>query len=221
MATNINTFKLFVEFVSNKVQIGNTVSPSQFNLLCDRAQMQVFERDYETFLATEEASNFLSFFLTNLTTSVPSTGYLFYPSDFQHLASVRAYFARPGGESTEIPTKEVKIANWGEISTSQLQEPTPRFPKYCEFSDGIRFLPKLIGTVMIDYYRTPVIPIWGYTVMSSRPVYDPATSTNFEWDSFALNEVAAAYLALIGVNLKDGELMQFAQMYKQETESKL
>ena len=74
--------------------------------------------------------------------------------------------------------------------------------------------------IELDYFKTPPAPVWGYTTVNNRPVYDPATSTNFIWDSFALNEVAAAYLALIGVNLKDNELAAFAQMYKQETNSK-
>lgn len=219
MSVNINTFKVFVEFVSNKAQSGNTVSPSQFNAIANRAQMQLFEKDFQTFLATGSVSEFLKTFLKNSTTSVPVSGLLPYPSDWEHASAIRSYYVRAGGLSTEIPVIEVKNSSWGAISTSQLQVPSKRFPKYSEFGNGIRFLPKTIGTIMLDYFKTPTPPVWGFTTVSGRPVYDASSSTDFEWDGFSLNNVASMYLSLIGVNLKDGELSQFSEAYKQQTNS--
>lgn len=222
MPTSIETFRLFTEYVSNKSQSGNTVPVSKLNMLAHRAQMHVFEKDFQTFLQTGIVSEYLSFFLKNQTVTVPpTTGYLTYPSDFEHIASLRAYYVRPDGESTEIPVEEVKNESWGAISTSQLQKPTKRFPKFSEFSDGIRFLPRDIGSVMMDYFKTPREPVWGFTVASGRYVYDPTTSVNFEWDEFSLNNVASVYLSYNGVNLKDGQLIEFAEMYKQQTNSVL
>lgn len=216
MAVNINTFKLFVEFCANKVQVGGTVSPTQFNLLANRAQMQLFEKDRNVFLQTGVSSLFLSFFFKNITTGVPITGVLPYPSDFLQTSSIRHYYIPPSGVAIEVPVEEVENKELGFIGSSQLQIPTKQFPKYSEFNTEIRFLPKNIGIIMWDYWRLPVLPVWGFTVASGRPVYDPTASTNFEWDENFTNEVAAMYLALIGVNLKDGELSSFAQMYKQE-----
>ena len=221
MPTNINEFKLFTEFVSNKVQVGGTVSPSQFNELAHRAQLAVFEKDRKIFLMTENASDYLQFFLKNITLTVPLTGNLTYPSDFQHTASVRSYYVRPDGNSVEIPVAEVKNPNWGEIYISQLQKPSLRFPKYSEFNDHFKLLPVTIGTVMIDYFKMPIAPVWGYTTVSGRPVYDPSSSTDFEWGAFAFNNVASYYLQLIGVNLKDVELSSFAGLYSKETNSPL
>ena len=220
MSVNINTFKNFVEFISNKTQQGATVSPSQFNLLCNRAQMQLFEHDRALFLQTGVSTNFLEFFFKNQTVSVPSTGVLPYPSDFFQTGAIRSYYIPPStGVGLEVPVENVKDTNWGAVISSQLVTPTKQFPKYSEFRLEYRFAPKNIGIVMIDYFNKPVEPVWGFTVVSGRPVYDPATSTDFEWDDYSTNAVAALYLQLIGVNLKDTELAGFAQMYKQETNS--
>lgn len=191
MAVNINEFKVFVEFVANKVQVGNSVTIAQFNELAHRAQMEVFEQGRQRFLETEEMSDFMSFFLKNIITSVPVTGLLPYPSDWQHTASVRSYFIPPGEPGIEIKVQEVKNSDYGAVIQSQLQTPTKEYPKYSEFSDALRFLPRNIGLVMIDYFREPVRPIWGYVTTSGRPVYDAATSTNFEWDETYMNGVAA------------------------------
>lgn len=220
MSVNINTFKLFTEFVSNKVQSGNTISPSQFNEVANRSQMQLFESDFQTFLGTKNISEYLKTFLKNKTTTVPLTGELSFPSDFQHIASLRSYYVKESG-GVEVPIEEVRNESWGAISTSDLLTPTKRFPKFSKFGGVIRFAPKNVGIVMMDYFKTPVVPVWGYTVANNRPVYSAAASTDFEWDDFAFNNVAAIYLSLIGVNLKDGELSMFAQQYKQETNSQL
>lgn len=221
MSVNINEFKEFCSFVANKTQIGGTLSPSQFNEIANRAQMVVFEKDRAIFIETQNISDYLSLFLKETITSVPPTGMVSYPSDFEHTASIRSYYVRAAGGSTEIAVQPVKNYDWGDISSSQVQTPTKRFPKYTEFASEYRFLPFDIGTVMIDYFKTPIPPVWGYTVPSGRPVYDPATSTDFEWDSFAFNNVAAVFLQMIGVNLKDGDIASFAQMFTQETNSKL
>lgn len=220
MAVNVNEFKTFVEYVSNKIQVGGTVSPTQFNQLANRAQMQLFEKDRTLFLETGEITVFLSYFLKTVTSAVTGTGLLAYPSDLVQTTAIRTSYTPPStGVAIEVPVDYVENAKWGEISASQLMPYTQEFPKYAEFDVVFRFLPKTITSVIIDYLRLPVAPIWGFTVVSNRPVYSAGTSTNFEWTDNFTNEVAAIYLSLIGVNLKDGELAQFAEMYKQQNNS--
>ena len=221
MSVNVNSFKLFTEFVSNKVQSGNAVTVSQFNDVANRAQMQLFEKDFQTFLMTNEISEYLKVFLRNKIYSGVLTGEISYPTDFQHIASLRRYYVLGNGSGKEISITPVKNSSWGDIQISKLNEPTLRYPKYSEFSDVIRLLPRNMGIVMMDYFKKPTAPVWGYTVANNRPVYDPTASTNFEWDEYSLNNVAAIYLSLIGVNLKDSELAQFSELYKQQTNSNL
>lgn len=221
MPVNIDEFKVASELECNKSQIGGGLSIPEFNIYANLAQLIPFEKDRQIFIATQNISDYLSTFLKNTTPSVPATGVLPYPSDYEHTASIRSYYVRPNQQSGEVSVDPVKNRDWGDISSSQLQQGTKRFPKYSEFSGKYRFLPRDIGTVMIDYFKTPVKPIWGYTIVSGRPVYDPTTSTDFEWDSFMLNNILANFVQLRAMNLRESDLLNYANVIKEESKSPL
>lgn len=220
MAVNINTFKLLTEFIANKAQVGGTVSPSQFNMLANRAQMMKFEKDRNIFNQTGEISYFLDTFLNTVTAAVPGTGLCPYPTGYIQAASIRYIYSPPTGSAVQVPVQEISNKDWGMQNASQLKANSLEFPKYSEFPVNLRFLPITIASVIIDYFKLPVEPVWGYTVsVSGRPVYDAGTSTNFEWDDYSTDEIAGNYLSLIGCNLKDTELAQFSEMYKAQNSS--
>ena len=221
MSVNINSFKNKVEFIMNKSQSGNSYKPSQFNDVCQMAQMQLFEKDYQTFVNTEHISDYLNVFIKYKVGSVPSSGEYILPNDAQHLLSVRKYYVRPNGKSVMIQVKAIDNVAWGLFQISSLREPTARFPKYTEKADKLFFAPKNIGIIEVDYLKTPVTPIWGFTIVNNRPQYNPSTSTNFEWSEHSVNHVASIFLSLVGCNLKDNQLSQFSEMYKEQTNSVL
>ncbi len=220
MAVNVNTFKLFCEFIANKVQAGQSVSPSQFNLVANQAQMVLFEKDFQNYILTGEMTDYLRTFLKNTILPVSAIGVANIPSDMQHVASMRHYYVGKKG-GAEVEVKPVKNESWGNIQVSQLLQPSRRFPKYQELASTFLILPRTVGTVTLDYFKTPVAPIWNYTVVSNRPVYNPTGSVDFEWGSFALNNVASIYLSLVGVNIKDSDLYAFSQQFRAETNSNL
>ena len=217
MGKNIDEFKRFVEFVSNKTQTGNTITPTQFNEVANRAQMAVFERDYKEFLATKNITEFLSFFLKRATILIDSLGNGPYPSDYEHCASVRSYYAKTSGSAKEVEVTEETNFDFGKLQVSQLYEPTRRFPKYSHFGDSMRFLPKDLGTAFMDYFYTPPKPIWNYTVVSNVPVYSASGSVDFVWGDSSTNLVAAVYLSLISVNLSAEQLAGFSEMFKAQS----
>ena len=222
MAANINDFRNFTEFVSNKAQVGNSLTVTQFNDVAHRAQMQVFEKDRAIFIAKEICSDYLKTFLITTVKNGPfAAGEIPMPDNLEHITSVRSYHIKSDGLGMEVPVQEVKNKYWGEVTSSSLFSATSRFPKYTEFNGHLRVLPINTNNITIDYFRTPIKPIWAYTTVNGRPVYDSSSSTNFEWEDFALNNVAAYFLQMVGVNLKDGELLNFTQQYKQETNSLL
>jgi hypothetical protein len=213
MAVNINSFKIFVEFIISKTQSGGTVTTAQNNVLFMRSQMAVYEKDRNTYLETGRSSDFLNIFLkTKTVTPNITTGYLSYPSDFQHIANVRSYYNKKEREVELVSNKM-----WGDINASQLMQPTKVFPKYSEYSSEMRFLPRDIGVVMLDYFKTPTQPIWGFTIVNNVQVYDATSSVDFEFDEFSVNRVAAEYLAFVGCNLQNIPVEQFAQEFKKES----
>jgi len=217
MGFNVNDFFVLTDAISNKVQSGNTLTVPQKESFAHSAQMQIFEKDRLTFLKTGDSSDYLDWFLKSITINPnPLTGYNNYPSDFQHTAGVRAYY-----NGVQRPVELVENKVWGNIQASVLQAPTRLFPKYTEFSGEYRFLPKDIGIVMLDYWKEPTKPVWGWTIVNNQQVYDPATSVDFEWPAFALNSVAAVYLSLVGVNIQSKELEGFSQQFLQQNNNLL
>ncbi len=114
--------------MANKVQSGQSFTVDQKNIFANQAQLQVFEKDRLTFLKTGDSSDFLDWFLRNITIN-PSrlTGYAPYPTDFQHTAGVRNYY-----NGVERPVQFVENKAWGEVQASKLFPPTKYFAKLGE-----------------------------------------------------------------------------------------
>ena len=215
MGVSVDYFRQFTEYCTNKNQAGQTVTPEQFNIVANQAQMLQFTNDYETFVQTGVVSNYLKTFLKIGTVYQvpPTTATIPYPSDFQYISSVRRLY-----NGTQIKVEYINNEDVGDVLTpNSLLAPTHRFPKYQYIEDGINFFPNDIGVIYLDYFATPTAPIWNYTITNNEPVYNPIGSVNFDWDSYFLNNISAVYLSLVGVNLSDTNIAGFAEMFKKET----
>jgi len=177
--------------------------------------MVLFEKDRQTFIETGTASDFFQNFLTLYTAQANfNTGYLAFPSDWQHTSAVRSYY-----EGNEYPVDMVESSQWGDVLISKLNPPTLRFAKCSEFGNIYRFAPKNVGTVFVDYFKTPVAPHWNFTIVNDEEVYSASGSVDFEFDLFSMNNVAAVYLKMIGCDIKDEFLTGFANQFAAETNS--
>lgn len=212
---DINVFKEWANYVCNKTQSGNTETIEQFNENCFRSIMMPYEKDYQTFIKTGKTSDFLKTYLvTDYTRQVnPTNPIIQYPADLEHISSVGAYT-----NGRQVEAEKMENPMWKKMFSSYLFPATKRFPKFQEVENGIEVAPKNIGTVYIDYFRTPKKPFWGYTLDSDGyPIYNPATSVGLEISEFAFNNVSAYYFAFRGVNLSDANITAFATAFKQET----
>ena len=212
---NINEGFTFLNFISNKNQSG-TVTPSQFNQLADRAQMEFFEKDYAQWQLTQDITDALSVFLKSLATSVPTDGRLIYPSDYLHTSSMRHYFVFNNGGGKEVSVEEVDNLEFGQRTQSEIVIPTLRHPIYTDYADYMQFEPKNIGLITMDYFRQPTSPVWGFTLVNNRPVYNAATSTDWELPNETHSELVAIMASYLGINLRENDLIQYAELQKKE-----
>jgi hypothetical protein len=87
---------------------------------------------------------------------------------------------------------------------------------YTQFNGYIQFYPINIATANLIYLKKPANMVWGYTLNGSgRQVYSEALSTNPVWYDTDMNEIIYLALSYIGVNLKDPDVSQFANMKTQ------
>ena len=205
----------FVDFISNKNQTG-TPSPSQFNQMAERAQWEYFERDYKVWQSTQEITDALHTFLKTTPTSVPATGQLLFPSDYLHTTSIRHYYVRKDNTGIEVPVKEINNDEIGDVMQSEIVKPTLRYPVCSYYGTYIQFEPKNIGLITFDYLRKPVTPVWAFTTVNNRAVYNAAASIDFELPNETHNTLVMMMCSYLGINLQEGSLVQYAEMQKQQ-----
>ncbi len=67
-----------------------------------------------------------------------------------------------------------------------------------------------------DLLKAPVTPVWAYTVVNNRLAYDDASSVDIEWNAAKYPRLMALALSYLGINLREGDMVQFAELQKKE-----
>ena len=215
----------FVDFIIKKSNSGGYLTPDEFNLIINRAQIQYFNKlygnqnDYRydrpvpkiAYAITEKISNSLCPFLSDSTAlSVDSNGHVNIPSDLFQTVSITHTIDGIEYEITRV--EQDRIAN---NLSSYYDAPTADFPIYAQLRTKFQFYPKNLGTANLYYLKKPTDMVWGYTTVSGRPVYNEGTSVQPLWKDMDMNEIIYIALSYIGVNLKDPDVSQFAQLKTQ------
>lgn len=215
----------FIDFIAKKSNAGGYITPAEKDLLLNRAQLQYFNKVYGNqndyrydrpvpkiaYAITEKVSNSLSPFLSDPTAlTIDSNGQVNTPSDLYQMVAVTHTIDGVQNEVTRV--EHDRIAN---NLTSVIEAPDAEFPIYTQLRTKLQFYPKNLGTATIIYLKKPSNMVWGYTTVSGRPVYDSLTSVQPEWKDMDMNEIIYLALSYIGVNLKDPEVSQFANIKTQ------
>jgi len=215
----------FIDFIVKKSNAGGYITPSEFNLLINRAQIQYFNKlygnqnDYRydrpvpkiSYAVTEKISNSLSPFLSDKTVvTIDANGQCTTPTDMIQMVAVTKEVSGKENEITRV--EQDRIAN---NLSSYYDAPDTEFPIYSQLRTKLQFYPKALATAMIIYLKKPTDMVWAYTTVSGRPVYDSLLSVQPLWSDVDMNEIMYLALSYIGVNLKDQEVSQFANMKTQ------
>ena len=211
------------QYAINKAQNGYLTS-SEFNLLVNQAQTS-----YEDYLLGEfqqyqygraqaridynQNSNIrqrLSPLIYGYTLSVDGSGFAAYPGDYVQTDAIW----NPNGISRYRYVKQDSLFSY---YNSKI-DPIASNPIYLIEQNGFRFFPASVGTARLTYVKNAPTITWGYTLDGNgREVYnpDPAVSKQPVWSDVDLLEIIARVLKLVGVNLKDGMVAQYANQVTQ------
>jgi hypothetical protein len=215
----------FIDFIVKKSNAGGYVTPSEFNLLINRAQIQYFNKlygnqnDYRydrpvpkiSYAVTEKISNSLSPFLSDKTTvTIDANGQCTTPTDMIQMVAVTKEVSGKENEITRV--EQDRVAN---NLSSYYDAPDTEFPIYTQLRTKLQFYPKALASASIVYLKKPTNMSWAFTTVSGRYVYDPILSVQPLWSDVDMNEVMYIALSYIGVNLKDQEVSQFANIKTQ------
>jgi len=225
MAISIDTVYQRVLAIANKEQRGY-ITPQEFNLLANQAQMEVFEEyfyDINKFDRINnndtEYSNMISlleekispFEKYRVSMSAVSGNQLTLPTDVYRLGLVFYGAAGYDVEVEQINEKELYVER------SPLAAPTSTHPVYVRKTDTtIKVFPSSpttaysVSNITCNYVARPTDIIWGYTDVSGTALYNSGTSTNPQLHESEETTLVIKILALAGIILQDPSMYQIA-----------
>ena len=235
--SDVNDIKNFVDFLINKEQSGNSYTPDQFNLLLQRANLDLYKEtyglpeDYQIgapfprmgWQMTQKITDEMQAFLEEKEIPVDTNGIMQLPSDYINKDALwyRFTIQNKKGE-TEEKFARVEIVDsqqWADRSCHSIDVPSKRYP-ICRYKGGneIQFLPKNLQRVVLSYFRAPIQPFWAFTIdpTTEQPVYDPANSIQPDWGVETHNDLVRLILSYVGLNLSDQQIIGYAETIKQK-----
>jgi hypothetical protein len=199
---------------------GTYLSPDDFNLAINTAQ-----RQYLNFLTGETAEfsqgrvgKFTGGFSNDVTTGGSLTNFLkettltitnqllTQPNDFYKISAMRT-------ADDNYPVKRVGADKVYSYVGNAIDDPSTTNPIYTEIGTTFKFFPASLTSVKVIYFKIPAEVKWAYT---GNLVYDAANSVQLEWPLNDYNDIIYRTLGIIGINLKDGDLIRVSQTVKND-----
>lgn len=139
--------------------------------------------------------------------NIDGTGLSPFPSDFQGVDSM----------STVYGLYNIKFVQQDRQVTyrKSVIDPVATNPIYLIKHEGFQFYPEDTGQAELSYVRKIPFMKYGYQLDGNGlPVYNAALSTQPIWPDTDIYQVIVRALALVGVNLQIGVVMQYANDIK-------
>lgn len=111
---------------------------------------------------------------------------------------------------------EVERTKWLNVVGNKKMKPSNEYPIYFRTGNKISVQPPIMNTVTLFYLRFPKRPKWTYKLINGNPVFNQSASDyqDIELHKSELPDMVYSICALMGINLKDGELFQYLEMLK-------
>ena len=218
-----------VKFIVNKDFSGNIITPERFRDLIKVVNIDLFRKKYglpeeyqpgnpipaEYADVTLKNTDDLRPFKVYLPNAAVASGVLSLPSDYAHRDTITYNYTKTINHVVTPLPKPVEILREAEFSSrngNYTKRPTTSNPIGVVRSNGIHIRPITITAVDFTYYRWPNDPIFAYTVGDGFVTYNASSSTEYEFPKDEHLTLTRMILAMIGVNLREGEIVQYGEL---------
>lgn len=212
MARTLDTLYDFYQYIIRKER-GVFVTPPQFTANLDAGQMDAFEEWFRPYGVNQEVHDALRPFRIYQPFTSNAAGFVAFPPDYQHLLGQP--FTVAGST-----VNRVNFVNEDELPfalTSQGRPVSDAYPIAVDSDTGFSIFPQTQQIGAYFYLRRPATPVYGFTQVGRVVTYNPATSTQLEWNDAYINNILAKALRYAGVNMDEAGISEYANQYNQET----
>lgn len=219
---NINDVYKIVSYLVDKYQ-GTYLSPDDFNTVINMAQSQ-----YLSFISDDTGNqsrnpknpvgmstsaiiaDTLSSFLTESTLTITSQ-LSNKPANLYKTVAIRTV-------DDDYPVKFVAGDRVASYIGNAIDAPSNTEAIYYELGSTYKFYPSTLTTAKLTYISNPPELKWAYT---GSLIYDPvnslpANNAGLAWGDSDMYEIIYRAIGIIGINLKDGDLVRAAQFVKND-----
>ena len=194
-----------------------SLAPMEYNLYSQQSENELFENEYKQFEETNQISDILNAFKTEVIYFGNTNGEHTYPVGYRHSIAFMEISPTTGKDIRAI--KEVPQDKFTILANTELipieENPILKRNKAISF----KVLP-VSTRLRMEYFKIPTYAHWGYTMVNGRPVYDPATTVESSFPEFAHVEIIRRILAKAGVQLEKDVVQQYAMQQSVDNSSK-
>lgn len=215
----VEELRIFINAIANKDQTGNAMTPVEYNSYLARANEDKFRIEYGIrekgpgypvyFQSNQNSTDALRPFIDTVTILTAAPNIIPLPADYVHYISAANYIS-----GFPHPITVVNMDEMNQVRVDPIAFPAEEYPYATIEGNQMMVYPSSIDRVDLTYLRKPAQPVWGYTIVNDEPIYNSATSTQLEWKEVYHIDIARLILAYLGINFRDGDLLNYAEQIK-------
>jgi hypothetical protein len=215
---NINTVFVDVNILAAKDQAGGYTSGDEFNKAVELAQIQLLEFHAQSVPEQRSIDALLPFIVSSALPITIATPSHVVPSDYYRTLEVTVDYVTNAVNCGDSNVRTVKAPQfvapsvWQYTNESPIRKPSKRWPQYTYRDMMVEVRPGYNGTIGLRYIRYPLAAVWGYTTGPGGQVYNPATSTNFEWPEEQITNLVDILLYLKGIQIRDSTVINWLRV---------
>lgn len=202
-----------VKQLAAKNQSGGYLTPDEFDRYALLAQSDKLEFELAKATDTTFKNGSLESFKVNADTPVVN-GIVATPSDYRYFDSAR-FNNFSSGALTISPFEELTTDEFNFRLGSELDKPTQFYPMLTVRDNEIELSPTSIDIINLNYIKNPLNPIWAYTVVNNRRVFDEANSVDFTFKEEDISDLVYRISILLGIQLRDSDFTQVSMVEQQ------
>jgi len=219
-----------VKTIANKELRGN-ITPAEFNFLAAQAQNKIFREYFIEIQGQQYKENrgYGGIGLANMTIKTRekvdifskssaltySTDRFVLPSDLYHIKQRGILYNSTVVDEGQQSRSAFKNSSKTASSTT--------FPQYHREGNNIIITPNtIVDNVTCKYIRQPLAPKWTYNIVLGSELFDNTANDfqDFELHPSEIDNLAIEILSLVGINIRDLQVINYAEGTKKAEEAK-